>query len=178
MAEDTKNSIEGALQPLIGLPLSIAREAADMRVFHFGAIRPHRSGKGTVGRYALHIQCAWRLTGADRIITGYSDRFSSLGADNEPDPENWRAGNLQKVRIEEFMGDYDEKTRSPVDLAGRHVVVAVEADRYGSVDIVLTGGVRLQVFPDGSSTEDWRFISTEPEGQPHFVVTGGRIGIE
>jgi len=175
MANDTKNSIEMALQPLIGLPLSIAREAADMRVLHFGAIRPHRSGKGTVGSHALHIQCAWRLTGPGGIITGYSDCVSSSEPDGEPDPENWRSGNLLKVRMEEFMGDYDENTRSPIDLTGRHVVAAVEADRYGSVDILFNGDIRLQIFPDGSSTEDWRFISMKPEGRDHFVIFGGKV---
>jgi hypothetical protein len=40
---------------LIGLRLSIVRRAADMLVLHFGDIRPHSSGEGTVGDYALHI---------------------------------------------------------------------------------------------------------------------------
>ena len=59
------------LQALVGLKLSIARRAADMLVLHFGTIREVESRslsgrkkdakKGTVGDYALHIQCAWRL---------------------------------------------------------------------------------------------------------------------
>jgi len=48
------DEITAHLQPLIGLELSIARRAADMRVFHFGRIR--KVEKGTVGDYALHIQ--------------------------------------------------------------------------------------------------------------------------
>jgi hypothetical protein len=53
------DEITAHLQPLVGLELSIARRAADMRVFHFGRIR--KVEKGTVGDYALHIQCPWRL---------------------------------------------------------------------------------------------------------------------
>jgi hypothetical protein len=40
---------------LIGLRLSIIRRAADMLGLHFGPIRPHSSGEGTVADYALHI---------------------------------------------------------------------------------------------------------------------------
>jgi hypothetical protein len=175
MAEDVKQAIETALKPLIGLPLSIAREAADMRIFHFGSIRPHRSGKGTVGSHALHIQCTWRLVDRDGIITGYSDRFYCPDPDVEPNPENLRSGNFQKILIERFMGDFDHVTRSHVDLKGRHVVASVQADRYGSVDIAFNDGFRLQLFPDGSSTEDWRFFATEPADQDHFVVVGGTV---
>ncbi len=60
-------SVFKALEPLVGLPLSIARSAADMRVFHFGKVRPAANGKGTVGEYALHIQCPWRLVGKEGL---------------------------------------------------------------------------------------------------------------
>jgi hypothetical protein len=175
MAENVKRSIETAVKPLIGLPLSIAREAADMRIFHFGGIRPHRTGKGTVGSHALHIQCTWRLVDRDGIITGYSDRFYCLDPEVEPNPENLQSGNLQKILIERFMGEFDDLTGSHVDLKRRHVVASVQADQYGSVDIAFTDGVRLQLFPDGSSTEDWRFFATEPPDLDHFAIVGGKI---
>jgi hypothetical protein len=47
-----------AFDALIGLRLSIVRRAADMLVVHFGEIRPHHSGQGTVGLsggYALLV---------------------------------------------------------------------------------------------------------------------------
>src|SRR6185437_7812524 len=43
---------ERRLKPLIGLRLSIARRAADLRVFHFGAVSAVDGG--TVGQFALH----------------------------------------------------------------------------------------------------------------------------
>jgi hypothetical protein len=56
--------------PLIGLRLSIVRRAADMLVAHFGDIRPHSSGEGTVGDYAFHVQCPWRFDGPVDTVTG------------------------------------------------------------------------------------------------------------
>jgi hypothetical protein len=58
---------------LVGLQLSILRRAADMLVLHFGGIRVHPSGKGTVGTYALHAQCTWRFNGPGGKITGRDD---------------------------------------------------------------------------------------------------------
>jgi hypothetical protein len=63
---DTKAQIARSLEKLVALPLSIARDAADMKNFQFGAIRPHPSGTGTIGQYALHVQCPWRLITDDR----------------------------------------------------------------------------------------------------------------
>ena len=56
-----KERVREHLAPMVGLPLSIARRAADMRVFHFGKVS-EVSG-GTVGEFALHIQCPWRIEG-------------------------------------------------------------------------------------------------------------------
>lgn len=57
--------ITASLRPLVGLPLSVARRAADLRGFHFGEMRPTRRGNG--GAYVLHVQCPWRLENEGRI---------------------------------------------------------------------------------------------------------------
>jgi hypothetical protein len=49
-----RNMQLNAFDVLIGLRLSIIRRAADMLVLHFGTIRPHLSGEGTLAEYALH----------------------------------------------------------------------------------------------------------------------------
>jgi hypothetical protein len=61
------------LDMLIGLRLSIVRRAADMLGLHFGDIRPHPSGEGTVGAYTLHVQCPWRLDRPNGTVTGSGD---------------------------------------------------------------------------------------------------------
>jgi hypothetical protein len=71
--------IEQKLSPLIGLRLSATHRAASMRMFDFGELQTVRSklrGKDrfrTVGQFALHVQCPWRIEGPDGLVTGLSD---------------------------------------------------------------------------------------------------------
>jgi hypothetical protein len=44
-----------------------------MKNFHFGDLR--KRDKSFVGRYALHIQCPWRIERAGRIVTGSVDFY-------------------------------------------------------------------------------------------------------
>jgi hypothetical protein len=74
----TAEKILSHLQPLIGLQLTIARRGADMRGFHFGPIRVVEGG--TVGDYALHVQCPWRIEGSQGIVTGRSDLWEPPGS--------------------------------------------------------------------------------------------------
>ncbi len=68
--ESTKVCTLRRLEELIGLNLSIARRAADMRVLHFGEITVDDDERGSTGEIALHIQCPWRIEGPDGIVTG------------------------------------------------------------------------------------------------------------
>lgn len=173
-ALQTEKLVRERLQVLLGLPLSIARNAANMKVLHFGAIRPNPSGRGTVGTYAMHIQCPWRIVNDQGIVTGHYDIFEPPRDDAEIDEDDQRAGNLQRVRISDLLKGYDEATRSPVNTTGDLMVQAVTASPYGDVDIRLSGGYCLQILPVGSKTEDWRFFEI---GGPHFIVSGGRVEV-
>jgi hypothetical protein len=156
--ERDQNRLETCLQVLVGLPLSIVRNAADMKVFHFGKIVPHPSGRGTIGSYALHVQCPWRFVDNNMVVTGTSDRFieSAEGAQvNDADP---RSGNLQLIKIASLLRGYDAETKSIVNATEDLVVLGVNTDSYGGADLSLSGGYRLQIFPDGSLGEDWRFV--------------------
>jgi hypothetical protein len=173
--KDSRTGLQDRIDVLVGLQLSIARNAADMTIFHFGPIRPHSSGSGTVGAYALHIQCPWRLTAGARIVTGTSDRFVGPAEGLEPNDDDRRMGNLQLVRIEELLQGFDETTRSFVNATGDLFVTKAVTDGFGGLDMALSGGYRLQLFPDGSIEEDWRFV--EVQGR-HVVVGGGRVRID
>jgi hypothetical protein len=162
------------LQALVGLRLSLVRNAAGMRVFHFGEVRPHQRGKGTVGEYALHIQCPWRLVSPDGVITGSSDSQMPPRNGGEVDPSDPRAGSLQNIRLASLLTSYDDVTKSHLNATGELVVKSASADQYGSADIAFSGGVHLQLFPDGSAEEDWRFFKTGGSGT-HFVIEGGRV---
>ncbi|WP_064692699.1 hypothetical protein [Rhizobium aegyptiacum] len=167
--------LQDGLQVLVGLPLSIVRNAADMKVLHFGTIRPHRSGRGTVGEYALHIQCPWRIVSESVVITGTSDRFVALQGGAGRNDDVPQSQNLQFIRIAALLKGFDEATKSFINTTEQLVVMTASADTYGGADLALSGGYRLQIFPDGSLEEDWRFI--QDEGR-HFVIEGGRVRID
>ena len=175
--------IQKHLKPLVGLKLSLARRAADLRNFAFGEIRCvegsrlKSSKRGTVGEYGLHIQCAWRIEGPDGILTGRSDLWKSADPDATVDWDSWdydKEANLQDARIAELLGGEDPVTGSPMNISNQLVVEGVDADDFGGATIHLSGSYRLVIFPDGTRGEDWRVFRPSLD-EPHFVVSGGRI---
>jgi hypothetical protein len=171
------------LKPLFGLKLAIARRAADMLIFQFGEIRivegdiTKYSKMGTVGEYALHIQCAWRIEGPDEIVTGQSDLWKPADADAKVDWDSWdydKDANLQDARITALLGGEDPVTGSPMNFSNQLVVESVDADDFGGATIQLSGGYRLVIFPAGTRGEDWRIFRSKL-GEPHFVISGGSI---
>jgi hypothetical protein len=75
-----------------------------------------RKGKEKpVGDYALHVQCAWRITQGDTIITGRGDIFCTPVESEEPLPDDFDLDAL---------------------LAGRHHMLGLRlwdaADRFGA----------------------------------------------
>lgn len=169
------DQIASQLHPLLGLKLSIARRAADLRGFHFGPIK--RVERGTAGDYALHIQCPWRLEDQNGIITGRTDLWEPAVDNPDIDWREWdyeKDGNLQDKLIESILGGYDPETRSFVNHGDLLVVEDFYTDNYGGVTLFLSGGYRLVIFPAGSQGEDWRLFGTAIEGD-HFVISGGKI---
>src|SRR5262249_15758140 len=143
---------------LIGLHLSIVRRAADMLVAHFGAIRPHRSGEGTIGDYALHVQCPWRFDGPLGTVTGRDDLWEYAGPGERP--ENWSYDDgfsLQDERLGHLF-TREERTRSWVNESDRFLVISSQQTQRGDVRVDLADGYSLVVFPAGYSGEAWRLF--------------------
>ncbi len=152
---------------LIGIRLSIVRRVADMLVLHFGPIRPHRSGKGTVGDYAFHVQCAWRFDGPNGTITGCDDLWDYAGPGERP--ENWShedGHSLQDQRLGQYF-EWDESTRSWVNESDRFAVVATEQSAQGEVKLELSSDYAIVVFPASSRREAWRFF--ESDSDDHLI---------
>jgi len=143
-----------------------------MRAFHFGTVRPVE--RGTVGEYALHVQCAWRIEGAAGIVTGSADLWRPLRPDVDGEAWNYEDGNLQDALLQEWLGGYDEQTRSCVNPDGRLLVEAIGTDDCGGANFTLSGGFRLVLFPEGSGGEDWRLFQPRTDAV-HLVVEGGKI---
>jgi len=165
------------LSPLIGLKLSIARRAADMRVLQFGMIREIENG-GTVGEYALHIQCPWRIDGLERVVTGRGDLWEPLETGDDFDWESWdyeTSENLQDHQIGKLLGGFGPITQSFVNETDYLIVEDIQVDDFGGAVILLSGGYRLTLFPFGSKGEDWRIFQPLKEDSHHFVISGGKV---
>ena len=183
-ANGPADQIVRAFGPVYGLKLSIARNVGNMKGFHFGAIKPHPSGQGTVGQYALHISCPWRIVAAEcrwrvpseaLLITGSGDWYEPSERDDDFDWDLWnerRTVPSLQVKILERWFQWDPATKSQVNTTDLLFVQQVEADDYGGLDIHLSGGFRLQVFPNRRANESWRLF--EPDADtPHFVFCDG-----
>jgi hypothetical protein len=123
----TRQQVIAALSQIVGLPLTAARRAADMRTFQFGILRP--VDRGSVGDFALHVQCPWRIDGPDGIVTGRLDLWEPV-EDNAPFDENWdyeKSPNLQDARLERWL----------TENGGFVVVKGVDADEFGARQSVL-----------------------------------------
>jgi len=178
-AEGLAHQIVVAFGPVYGLKLAISRNAGNMKVFHFGEIKPHPDGKGTVGRFALHIQCPWRIVTSNQILTGSADWWKPAVQEGAGDLETWSrerpTPSLQETVLARLFEHYDAETKSHVNDADQLVVQQVEADDYGGFKIHLSGGYRLEVFPDGIHGEDWRLFEPGNDAT-HFIIEGGRFG--
>ena len=99
------DEVKRAFAPVIGLKLSIARNAGNMKGFHFGQIRSRPRG-GTMGDFALHVQCPWRIVTVGKMITGSYDYYEP--ADSQVDRGDWQESrpsqSLQDRHIAELFG--------------------------------------------------------------------------
>ena len=160
----TSQQVLAALSQVIGLPLTAARRGADMRTFQFGTLRPE--DRGSIGDFALHVQCPWRIEGPDGIVTGRLDLWEPVD-DNARFDENWDYGkspNLQDARLERWL------TRDQLSL----VVKSVDADEFGGAAISFGQGFVLRLFPAGTRGEDWRLFQPKTDA-PHLVISGGAV---
>lgn len=145
---------------LIGLRLSIVRRAADMLGLHFGNIRPHPSGEGTVADYALHVQCAWRMNSPKGTLTGRDDLWEYAGAGERPPNWSYEDGlSLQDKKFGELFVR-DESTRSWVNESDGFTVTAAQQTKRGDVTLALANGYGILLFPTGCTSEAWRLFAS------------------
>lgn len=160
------SAIQQALTPLVGLSLRSIGRAAGMLWLQFGNMRevPTRhGGTKTVGDWAIHVQCSWRLCRRGRIVVARRDYFYSPEGDTLDDwdiPGKSRFDQLAKSLSVEF------ESASPF-------VLAINIDDVGGFALVLSHDYRLDVFPDdsghGEYDEHWRLLKPQIDGE-HFVV--------
>ncbi|HEX3053674.1 MAG TPA: hypothetical protein VHP83_23650 [Aggregatilineaceae bacterium] len=167
--------IKEALSVLIGLPLYDAGRASDLEWFHFGSQRTitYPRGTKTVGEYALHVQCSWRIATTEQVIVASRDLYYPPNNDrNIPDDFDWdvHMGNRHDQRMALFL---ENLVSAPLRVA------VIEVGLAGNLKLFFSGTCALEIFPDDSftdsSSEHWRFFRPG-DIKNHFVVTG--FGIE
>ena len=165
--------IESATAALIGKPLWTCRRAADMATFQFGGrIKgvDYYGRPSQVGDYALHVQCAWRITRGDEIVVGSGDLYYPAEYQNEheefPADFDWRKHPNRRDKLLRLLFENDVR---------EFIVQRIEVGIAGNLRIELSGGFVLDVFPDYSlDSEHWRLFAPGKD-EPHFVVTGRGI---
>lgn len=137
---------------LVGKRLSGAYRAGGMAMFSFGELRMVETPRGPkpTAEYALHPQCAWRITAGDSVLIGSSDLYAP--ADGREDLTDFDWDKPMASRLDMLMGDL-------LDGDSGLVVESFNFGRAGAISIALGRDRHLEVFPNDSiGDEYWRLF--------------------
>jgi hypothetical protein len=154
---------------LVGMKCWGWGRAADLASFQIGTQRTvidHQGKAKTVGQFALHIQCSWRIVQPGRVIVASGDLYYTPDG-HAPGPDfDWepRGANRRDVNLDHLFSD-DQQL----------VVRDVKLECAGFLRIMFANNVCLEVFPDSSlDQEQWRLFQPYT-GRPHMVACGGSV---
>jgi hypothetical protein len=156
--------------PLAGMKLSIWRRAANMLNIQFGEIK--KLDRGSVGEWAMHAQCPWRLMNGDLIVTGNNDLYEPAKPGKRfnwnkwYDEATWTDNKMESI-VHRTLGGYDRRTRSIVNIGRKFIVSSIKITKCGDCTILFTHGWKLQFFANGVTGERYRFINHSTKN--HFV---------
>ena len=150
--------VQTRLNALISQPLTHVSRAVDMLMLTFG-------------KYALHIQCYYRLTEQGRTILARNDVYQpseamwsmwrAMGYDEDYIPEDFHSDDEGCNRLDEVL------ERLNGDLDGLTVKTAM-LNQLGDLTMVFQCGATLTVMADTSGGEEcWRLMS---ENEDDLVV--------
>ena len=153
--------VQTRLNALINQPLTKVGRAVDMLTLEFA------------GRYALHIQCYYRLTEQGRTILASNDVYQpaeamwslwrSLGYEEDYIPEDFHSDDEGCNRLDEAI------ERLNGDLDGLTIRTAM-LNQLGDLTMVFHCGATLTIMADTSGGEEcWRLMS---DNENDLVVYG------
>jgi hypothetical protein len=153
------------IQPksLIGKRLSGATRAGAMAMFSFGEVRPVETSRGPkpAAEYALHPQCAWRITAGEAVLIGSSDLYRPADGRDDQTDFDWDQPGASRldVRMRELLeGDLSL------------VVENFEFGRAGAISIALGQDRHLEVFPNNSLDEEYWRLFRPGTNYRHLVI--------
>lgn len=164
-------SLEDILKSLVGLKLTGSTRAANMECFKFGELT--KVGKNIYGKYALHIQCPWRIVNSKKILIASDDLFEQPGDLTEYDPDfEWDMpnGNDRDQKLKLFFEKNTPKVKK------------TELSQFGDLIIIFENEMELILFPSLSKqseySEFWRIFESNNEDSKHFVYSAMGLEIE
>ena len=162
---------EAAFAPLVGLTAWGFDRASDILMVQFGEARASESGTRTVGAYAFHVSCAWRLTDNGAIAVASGDLFTPADPDADLETFAWDepGANWWDARMQAFLA----ARASPL------VVSTFVCDDVSGVRLVFSDGAELEVFPNSSpaphvDSEYWRVLRP---GEDDAHIVSGTFGL-
>jgi hypothetical protein len=143
---------------LVGLPAWDAGRTANLVWFQFGAQRVvtmhFRNEQKVVGEWALHVQCAWRITGRFGIEVASHDMYYPASGETAIDSGEFewdRPGrNACDEKLAKLFGSRE---------TGPFVVTSAQVGAAGALRIRLDDEYTIDVFPNSSlAIEQWRLF--------------------
>ncbi len=160
-------SSRDALQPLIGLPLSRIGRASSLLWMHFGKLSEIALSDGrtkTVGDWAVHVQCSWRLARKGAIVLASRDFYRTN--DGQLIGGDWENSGESK---------FDRMVKT-INQAPPWIIRSIDCDNIGGFKLNIGGEFNFDVFPDSSAPgELWRLLQPSTPHK-HFVVKSNRDG--
>lgn len=151
----------------MGLPFLCAGASGTLLWVQFGdeiEISDFRGRTRKVGTWALHVDCPWRITGVDGVITGSGDYW-------EP-PELGENGRDENFDAYKDRTRFDVQIQSFVSEFRGECVKNIAVDSAGGFRLSIGRWNSLEVFPVNSlDIECWRLFQPG-NSTDHFVVTG------
>ena len=146
---------------LISERLTYISRAADMLVLSFGDDICRNYRGDWLSRYALHCQCAWRITdGHGKIVLARVDIFSPPEGEDYTLDFDW-----------DIRGNNAFDRKSGEILSGGEVTVTAARLVNGyDIELELSNGLRFESFADSSIEEHWRLVVRDEDNPVQLVA--------
>lgn len=157
--------VNRVLEPLLGEPFMTLGRAADMIWIGFGDVisaPTSRAPNRTAPRHAIHVGCPLRLDSSVAVLVASSDIYRPRQGRDESTPFEWDkpGANRFDVSVAAFWSEHEP---------GSAVLERVDADAFGGLELGLSSGHAIRIFPSRSGADEhWRYFDLS--GGDHFVV--------
>jgi hypothetical protein len=157
--------VRRVLEPLLGEPFMDLGRAADMVWMGFGdvvAAPTRRDPERRSARHRIHVSCPLRLDSRAAVLIASSDIYRPGQGRDESMPFEWDkpGANLFDASVAAFWAEHEP---------GSSVLESVDADAFGGLQLGLSSGHAIKIFPNRSGADEhWRYF--EIDGGDHFVV--------